>query len=186
MDKKFDKIYEGMVTRFQGGGVLPGDVVKFIDDATSNEWLKSQNETMGAKIAELMQSDNILRVGAVKTVRPTVAGTNTSHAADEFYADVVKEISPGLFTDVITVPVSIIIVQGTDLGDQQHPDSSYMDDPTEIKPKIPEVKADDDMLHPVYQTKTNDDNRKLGNKNVPGRNGAVDNMTTSVYLGGFK
>jgi hypothetical protein len=187
MDKKFDKIYEGVVTRFQGGGVLPGDVVKFTDDATSNEWLKAQNETMGAKIAELMASDNILRVSAVKTIRPTVAGgLSTNQASDEFFADVVKEISPGLFTDVITVPVNVIVVQDTEHGVVPFPDSSVIDNPTDAETKVPEVKADDDMLHPPHQTKTDDDERKLSNKNVPGKGGAEDHMGTSVYLGGLR
>ncbi len=187
MNKKFDKILEGVMTRYQGGGVLPGDIVKFTDGADSSDWVKTQNATMAEKIAELMQSDNILRVGAVKTIRPTVAGgANTNNASDEFYADVVKELSPGLFTDVITVPVNLIVIQDNQHGVTAFPDSAVIDDPTDAEPKAPEVKAEDDTLHPPHQTATGDDERKLHNVNKDGGEAAPDHMTTKVYLGGIR
>ena len=87
---------------------------------------------------------------------------------------------------VITVPVNLIVIQDNQHGVTAFPDSAVIDDPTDAEPKAPEVKAEDDTLHPPHQTATGDDERKLHNVNKDGGEAAPDHMTTKVYLGGLR
>jgi hypothetical protein len=180
----FNTLFESNFQKFQGGGVLAGDVVKFIDNVTGNDWVKGQQPNFIEKLEQMLGSDQNIRVSSVKGVRPANGGAvQQDNQVDEFYCDIVSEISPGLWTDFLTVPANILVVQ--DLGGNLPPvpDSQHREDDAYIEPEEPDLVEGDDELCPMYGTKSQRDDRNLQNKNIPIDSGeSTDNFETNVYL----
>ena len=70
----FNLLYEANFQKFQGGGILSGDVVKFIDNVEGHEWMKKQQPNFIEKLKQMMDSDQNIRVSSVKAVRPADGG----------------------------------------------------------------------------------------------------------------
>jgi hypothetical protein len=183
----FNTLFESNFQKFQGGGVLAGDVVKFIDSVLKHDWVAGQQPNFIERLQQMQDSDQNIRVSSVKAVRPANGGAvQQDQQVDEFYCDIVSEISPGLWVDFLTVPANILVVQ--DLGDNLAPipDSQKRDDDSHIKPEEPDLTEGDDETCPMYSTKSLQDDRQLSNKNVriDRRLDAktTDNFETNVYL----
>ena len=182
MISKFDTIFESNFTRFQGGGFLTGDIIKFKEDWERDEWSSKAPAQVIDKIKEMTGSDLVLRVSSVKAVRPAV-NSNTDQAAgvDDFHVDITQELAPGRFNGVfITVPQHLIELDGANDSLPEIPDSLKREDQVDIKPK--ELSEEDTsetesdmMTDPSKQTGTDDKyNKSLQNKNhsLPGSTGA--------------
>mgnify|MGYP006439980761 FL=1 len=98
-----------------------------------------------------------------------------------------KETAPGLFTDIVTVPVHLLVQVDTGNNLAPIPDSQKKDDPSHIKPE--EVKGKDtaNVDSPPYGSSANDNS--LPAKNTPGKGKKWDdskpgggNMIKGVYL----
>ena len=143
----FNTLFESNFQKFQGGGVLAGDVVKFIDNVTSNDWVKGQQPNFIEKLEQMLGSDQNIRVSSVKGVRPANGGAvQQDNQVDEFYCDIVSEISPGLWTDFLTVPANILVVQDLDGNLPPVPDSQHREDDAYIEPEEPDLVEGDDEL----------------------------------------
>lgn len=182
MISKFDTIFESNFTRFQGGGFLTGDIIKFKEGWERDEWSSKAPAQVIDKIKEMTGSDLILRVSSVKAVRPAVnSNTDQAAGADDFHVDITQELAPGRFNGVfITVPQHLIELDGANDSLPEIPDSLKREDQVDVKPK--ELSEEDTsetesdmMTDPSKQTGTDDKyNKSLQNKNhsLPGSTGA--------------
>lgn len=100
---------EQAVERFQQGGYINGDYVKFVPNIKSTEFFKTQSKQIQDKIQEMIDGDLYLRVCAIKSARyPQNRVDGGLNAATDFYIDVVVEYAPGLYKDPVTVPSALI------------------------------------------------------------------------------
>jgi hypothetical protein len=183
-DNKFGKIFESNFQRFQGGGILAGDVVKFVDNILDGDWIASQTAGVKDKIQELLDSDLNIRVSSVHAKRPAVSGSvQQDQQADEFYCDVVQELAPGLFNNVITVPIEALEQIDTGNNLAPIPDSQRREDSSHIKPEEPNLTEGEDETCPVRGTYSKRDDRSLEDRDKAGIGApGEDNMTTAVYM----
>ena len=67
---QFLKLYESAIQRFTRGGFLIGDLVKFKENYSSDNFFKKQAVNYIEKINEFVKSGLNIRVSAVKPVYP--------------------------------------------------------------------------------------------------------------------
>jgi len=182
---KFDTILEGNFSRFQGGGFLTGDLVKFKTDAMSTPWAKKQSSNLLEKLKEFSECDENIRVSCVKALRPAAAGdAQQDNQVDDFYCDIVREKAPGLFMDFITVPAELLEYQDMGANLPPIPDSQRRENGEVIKPEdLKQEEAEDPML-PYKQTGVNEGDKSLPEQdNKQDHNPApTDNFSTKVYM----
>lgn len=181
---KFSKIFESNFQRFQGGGVLAGDLVKIKDGIMTSEWLNDQASNVKSQLEDILGSDLNLRVSSVHAKRPAVQGSvQQDQQADDFYCDITQELAPGLFHNVITIPVGMLDIVDTDGNLSPIPDSQRYDDNVHIKPEEVDLPEGQDETCPVFDTQIKKGDKKLTDKDTPGMGSAgQDNMTTAVYM----
>lgn len=182
---RFTKIYESNFQRYQGGGILAGDVVEFVDNILNDEWFDKQSDTIKNRVQEFIDGDFNIRVGSVSAKRPANGGAvQQDQQVDDYYVDVVKELAPGLFTDVMTLPIHLVQKIDTDVNLAPVPDSQRREDTSHIKPEEVDVESGDDESNAVFGTKSTEGDKNLPDKDTPGHAAqTVDNFDTRVYLG---
>ena len=110
-DSQFIKICEDTIYRFQNGGFMPGDLVRFRKDVLKNDKIKNLSSQYQEMIKSITESDLNLRVGGIKSIRPSTTQNYSSWATDapyDFFVDVVVEYAPGLWRDPVTVPIEVL------------------------------------------------------------------------------
>jgi hypothetical protein len=125
-EKKFEKLFEDTIYRFQSGGFLAGDVVKFRANALSNEKVKGLSEQYQEMIKNAMNSDLNIRLSAVKSIRPNTAQNYDAYGTDavaDMFADVVVEHAPGCWQTPMTVPIEVLERVDTGINLAPVPDS---------------------------------------------------------------
>ncbi len=165
MGKKFNKVIEENMRRYQNNTLIVGDRVKFVDGFINHEWTKTQPALKIERLKALIEGGNNIRVSAVKTDRPHTAESGHFEVVDGIYYDVVEEMAPGLYGHLFTVPANVV----EHLDDYPNlagdtPDSQVKGDPSQIKPS--DVKVEDNELSPVKQTGAHGGDLELGTKNV--------------------
>ena len=123
---KFEALSEQAIERYQQGGYINGDYIKFSSKYKSSDFYKKAGEHVQAMIDEFAESDLNIRVSAVKAIRPAIAPVDGGmNAADGFYLDVSQELAPGLYPRHITVPSEIVQMVDTPdaMGRVSAPDS---------------------------------------------------------------
>jgi hypothetical protein len=111
---KFDVLFEQELERFQQGGVIIGDRVRFKKNCLKLDYIKNRAQSFHDIIRSCMDPkfDLNLRVGAVKSIYPTSA-TNFQagqNAPDGVFLDIYIEYAPGLYRNPMTVPIEAIEV----------------------------------------------------------------------------
>jgi len=111
---QFDVLFEKELERFQQGGIIVGDRVKFKPDALKLDYIAKRAQSFKDMIATCMADgfDLPLKVGAVKSIYPTSA-TNFQgghNAPDGVFLDIYIEYAPGFFRNPMTVPIDAIEV----------------------------------------------------------------------------
>lgn len=182
MTSRFDTIYESNFTRFQGGGFLTGDVIKFKENWESDDWCKTAPGQVMEKLRELAGSDLVLRVSSVKPLRPAVnSSVDQALGVDDFYIDIAQETAPGYWNGhFVTVPQQIIELNGPTDQPPKVPESLKRKDDVDLKPKEltgeDTSEQDSDMMtNPEKQTGTDDKtNKRMADSNttLPGATGA--------------
>ena len=151
---KFSALTEAAIERFQQGGVVNGDYVRFVKGYKNTDFYKKLPSQTQDKIDQFVDMDLHLRVSAVKS--PSYAPASVEgglNAAGEFYVDVVQEYAPGLYRHPMTVPVNLVeLIDTADaLGRMKSPDSLNYDNKEQQKPL--EVKTNDaDRALPTTNT----------------------------------
>jgi hypothetical protein len=172
---KFVRLYESSIQRFTRGGFLTGDLVKFTENAFSDDFFKKQAPNYVQKAKSFKDSGLNLRVSAIKTVRPTIHSGDIQNEAESFIVDIVQEVAPGLYREFITVPAHLLEPIHTYPNLAPVPNSLKREGNVNIDPKLEQAeKTAEATLRPFRQTQTSDlgnnkDNegdRKLNNVNV--------------------
>lgn len=172
---KYDTIIESTITRFRQGGILSGDLVRIRKDALKNDKVKSMTEQMRVMIEDCLNTDLNIRVSAIKSIRPTTSGyysgghNSGTSAPTDYWVDIIKEYAPGVWRDVITVPIEILEVVDTNGNLAPVPDSVKRKNNVEM-PKEAES-PDADRRNPVTNAKpdfvsSTDDGRNQAKKPV--------------------
>ena len=185
---KFNTLLEGTFSRFQGGGFLTGDIVKFKPDSMNNNWVKKQPQGLIEKLKEFTECDENIRVSCVKAIRSAPGGSiQQDNQVDDFYCDIVREKAPGLFMDFITVPAELLEYQEIGINLPNVPDSQKRQTREDQKPVELEQENAEDPMTPYQQTSISDGDLKLTDQNInqPHNTAPVDNFTTKVYMQGF-
>lgn len=189
MMNKFNTLLETNITRFQGSGLLPGDIVKFKTNAMTSDWSKKQASNLLQKLKEFTECEEHIRVSCVKALRPAVGGgQQAGHQVDDFYCDVVREKAPGLFMDFITVPVELLEYQEQGINLPDIPEGQRDQNRVEINPQELAQQTGDSSTLPYGQTGVNEGDKQLPTDDHTQENnpGPVDNFSTKAYLQGLR
>ena len=111
---EFDALYEHKLERYQQGGIIVGDRVRFKKDCLNLDYIKSRAQSYREIIQACMEPtfDLNLRVGAVKSIYPTTTQNYTAgtEAPDGIFLDIYIEYAPGLYRNPMTVPIAAVEV----------------------------------------------------------------------------
>lgn len=172
--RKFQKIFEGNFQRFQGGGFLTGDVVKFRSDWNSNPWVQGLGENTMTQLNSFAEGKYNIRVSAVKTLRPQVQGSTQQDvgASNQYFCDIALEKAPGQFLDFIEVPSELLEYVEVGINLPPVSDENKRDDEVIMKPE--EVTVETDEVEQEIETPTS-------NTKLPGATCATS--YTAGYIG---
>ena len=162
MSSKFDRLYEAETERFQQGGYLVGDRIRFKKDALKHEYISKRANSFQDIIKSCMDPsfNLVLRIGAIKTIFPTTQNATSGPASpDGIFFDIYIEYAPGLYRNPMTVPIDVI---------------ELMDDGNNRGP-IPDSIRRQNNVHGPQEVKTNSStnanvNLPTGNTTLPGAN----------------
>jgi hypothetical protein len=158
----FDILFEKEMERFQQGGFLVGDRIRFKKDALKHDYIAKRAQSFQDIVKSCMDPsfDLNLRIGSLKSIYPTSATNFQSGvtAPDGVFADIYIEYAPGLYRNPMTVPIETI---------------EHIDDGNERGPIPASLKRPNNTHGPKEQKATSDKNEvNLNNQNVqlPGSN----------------
>lgn len=142
MGKKFDSIYESIVSRYNSGGYLPGDIVKFRANYKSTPTYNAMHSQMKQELDELVNSGLNIRVVQVGSKTYNQSAANDHKTADNVVLTVAGDHGGGRYCSSITVSPEMIDVEesGSGYPTSDIPDQFYRKDNTNWKPE--EWKAD--------------------------------------------
>jgi hypothetical protein len=154
---KFEQLFEAEMERFQQGGFLVGDRIRFKKEALKHEYVSKRAESFQNIIKSCMEPsfDLNLRIGAIKSVYPTTTQNygNGTQSPDGIFFDVYIEYAPGLYRNPITVPLEI--VELIDDGNNRGP--------------VPDSVRRPNNIHGPEELKSNT-NLSTNNVSLPGAN----------------
>jgi hypothetical protein len=151
METKFDVLFENLLERYQQGGLIIGDRVRFKKDALNHEFFKGKGQNFLDIVKSCMDPnfDLNLRVSAIKSIYPTTTQNyrGGTESPDKIYADVIVEYAPGLYRTPMTVPIEVLELQDDGINTGPVPDSIRRKSKINIKPEKVEAeqKADFDI-----------------------------------------
>jgi len=176
METKFNVLFENLLERFQQGGFLIGDRVRFKKNVLAMEFFK----TKGQNFIDIVKScsdpsfDLNLRISAIKSIYPTTTQNyrGGTESPDAIYADIIVEYAPGLYRTPMTVPIESLELQDDGINTGPVPDSLKRKSKITIKPEAvktnQEAKFDINLQNKNVQipggTKWNDKVPGAGNK----------------------
>jgi len=173
--KKFLKLYEGTINRYNNGGLLVGDIVKLKPGAINHPSFEGKEEERFL-LKTLIDSDLNIRVVNIINKYPAVMGANNTDNINPFgrTVEIAQEIMPGRLYNKISVPDEILVRVDYYPNLPPIPQSMKREDKTHIKPK--EIKA----TH--ANTEMSNKEINLGNTNVKLDYTPIAKPTTSMYL----
>ena len=149
METKFDVLYENLLERYQQGGFLIGDRVRFKKDVLSMEFFKNKGQNFIDIVKSCMAPgfDLNLRISAIKSIYPTTTQNyrGGTESPDKIYADVIVEYAPGLYRTPMTVPIEALELQDDGINTGPVPDSVKRKSKIEINPKKSEAEQEADF-----------------------------------------
>jgi hypothetical protein len=167
METKFKSLYESLLGRYQQGGFVIGDRVKYRKDCLKLEFFANKPQSFIDIIKTCMEStfDLNLRVSSLKSTRPTTSQNyrGGTESPDNIYADVIIEYAPGLYRNPVTVPIEAIEILDDGINTGPVPDSVKRKNDVQINPS--EVNAKDEA---EFDINLNNKNVKLSFAKPPG------------------
>jgi hypothetical protein len=161
METKFNLLYENLLERYQQGGYLIGDRVRFRKDCLNLEFFKNKAKGFVDLIKSCMQEgfDLNLRISAIKSIRPTTTQNyrGGTDSPDNLYADIVIEYAPGLYRNPMTVPIESFELMEDGINTGPVPDSIKRKSVVDIKPVEVETEGTENV-----DVNLNNKNVKIG------------------------
>jgi len=149
METKFDVLYENVLERYQQGGFLIGDRVRFRKDVLKMDFFKNKGQNFLDVVRACMDPsfDLNLRVSALKSVYPTTSQNyrGGTESPDSIFADVIIEYAPGLYRNPMTVPIEALELQDDGINRGPVPDSLKRKSRINIKPEKIEAEQSADF-----------------------------------------
>lgn len=110
---KFEALFENEMEKFQQGGFMLGDRVRFKKTALTNKYISSRAQSYIDLIKSCLEPsfDLNLRIGASKSIYPATTqnyGAGISTPPDMIFFDIYIEYAPGLYRNPMTVPAETI------------------------------------------------------------------------------
>ena len=180
MNKRFLRLYESWLTRYNHGGFLVGDIVKFKDGALKNEYLKSQAEDLIKNIEALIKSGHTLRVTNVINKFPAVMGTgNPDDVGPDFTVEVSEDTGGGRLGTSAIVHVTMLDKIDTVPNLEPVPDKNKYDNKVKIKPQPVKDEAEEVPFYSPARTRTAD----LGGQKLAPTESKLKNVNTKIPAG---
>ena len=149
METKFDVLFENLLERYQQGGFIIGDRVRFKKDALKSDFMKNKGQNFIDIVKSCMDPgfDLNLRISAIKSIYPTTTQNyrGGTESPDKIYADVIVEYAPGLYRTPMTVPIEILELQDDGINTGPVPDSIRRKSKINIKPEKTEAEQSADF-----------------------------------------
>jgi len=127
METKFNVLFENLLERYQQGGLIIGDRVRFRKDCLKLDFFKEKGQNFIDLVKSCMEPgfDLNLRVSAIKSIYPTTTQNyrGGTEAPDKIFADVYIEYAPGLYRNPMTVPIEALELQDDGINRGPVPDS---------------------------------------------------------------
>jgi len=140
MGQKFDAIFESVVSRYQVGGYLPGDIVKFRSEYKSTPCYKAMHSIMKAELDELANSGLNIKVVQIGNNKSTSSAALDHKLANDVSITIAGDHGGGRHYGSITVSPDMIDMLDASDPTPNIPDQFYRKDNTNFKPE--EYKAD--------------------------------------------
>ena len=141
MGKKFDEIYESVVARYQVGGFLPGDIVKFRPDYKSCDCYNAMHSLMKQDLDELATSGLNIRVVQVGDKLSGQTSGNQHKTADNAVITIAGDYGGGRHYQSFTVKPEMIDIVCSNDPSYKIPDQFVRDD--KVNWKAEEYMADE-------------------------------------------
>lgn len=160
MKSKYLKLLENYQRRYQIGGYLMGDYIKFADNYKSSKCYKDMTPTMQQAIDSVaeMGKDMNLRVVAVKNEYPSRAPGNEFNTNGSVVLDIALDYGGGRFYNVITVPAEVVTRLDYGVNYAPLPAAIKRDNMVTLKPEPVVMDANTDTYK---QTRMTDQGGKL-------------------------
>ena len=172
---KFNALFEGMLERYQQGGFIVGDRVRYRKDCLKLDFFKHKAKGFIDLVQSCMDEnfDLNLRVSAVKSIYPTTSQNyrGGTESPDCIYVDIIIEYAPGLYRTPMTVPIESLELMDDGINTGPVPDSVKRKSKITIKPEDIQAKSDRDF------------DINLQNKNVKIPNSTVKHDVSKPYTG---
>lgn len=108
---RFDYLMEQAISRHQLAGFLVGDYVRIKKNALKNEIIQDFSSQTQDKIKQIIKDDMYMRISAIKSgsseaFSGPVGATNVMKKT--MWADCYMEYAPGMWNNVMTLPLSVL------------------------------------------------------------------------------
>lgn len=162
MSNKFLPLVENSISRYSNGGLLVGDVVKFVKNFKSKESYKALSDNMKNYIEEFIKTDKNLRIVDIKTMFPSSKPGDNANRGNAFSVEIAIELAPGSFDlqNKFTVPGDIVEPANTYSNLPDVPDSIRKKEKLNHKP-VPPEEAEESPYNPYVQTLMSQDGASL-------------------------
>ncbi|NBP04264.1 MAG: hypothetical protein EBU90_30075 [Proteobacteria bacterium] len=188
MNNKFLNLYESVSQRYQKGGVLVGDYVKFIDGFKSHDDYKELPENVKEMIEDMLKSGLNIRVVNTKPFTPTLSPGNVQDIGQKFSADIAVDHGGGRLVGYLSVPTSLIIPDNAYPNLNPLANSQRRKDKVQIKPKEVEQSEEhpsnlsDPGTGKLRKSDISKANKNTTLKGAKGEDPAVKGSYTKNYL----
>lgn len=177
MKKRFLKLYESWLTRYNHGGFLQGDIVKFKANALKHDFVKTQADDLVKNIEDLVKDGRTLRVTNVINKFPAVMGTgNPDDTGPDFTVEVGLDVGGGRIYKTAIVHAGMIDKIDTVPGLEEVPDKNKYDNKIKIKPVEVKDEAEEVPFYSPARTRTAD----LGNQKLAPTESKLKNVNTAI------
>lgn len=177
MNKRFLRLYESWLTRYNHGGFLQGDIVKFKDDALKHYFVKTQADDLVQNIKDLKDAGLTLRVTNVINKFPAVMGTgNPDDVGPDFTVEIGQDEGGGRIIKTAIVHVGMIDKIDTTPGLEEVPDKHKYDNKVKIKPVEVKDEAEEVPFYSPARTRTAD----LGSNKLAPTESKLKNVNTKI------
>jgi hypothetical protein len=142
MGKKFDKIFEAVVSRYNTGGYLPGDIIKFRPNYKSTPTYNAMHSQMQKELDDLVNSGLNIKVVQVGAKTYNQSSANDHKTADNVVITIAGDHGGGRHFGSITVSPEMIDISYSSDPTPNIPDQFYRDDEKYLNGKSEEWKSD--------------------------------------------
>lgn len=157
MGKKFDKVFESVLQRYQIGGYLPGDCIKFRDGYKTTATYKAMNSKMKQEVDGMASSGLVIRVVQIGDRMGGQSAWNQQKTADSIVLTIACDQGGGRSYGAVVV--------SPDMVDCVDLDSHYPNIPDQFKKKDKIIiKPEPYKMDPKFITNVTD---KGNGKNTP-------------------